>query len=95
MKNEENCVEFQVSYYLKHAHVFRCYFNQACLPKLSRYFIWNYQFQVQEYDVTGDKNNDVLDFKFFINVPQDRTVTSLILMLGLNFQLKVCTYLFS
>ncbi|KAF9804086.1 hypothetical protein SFRURICE_020514 [Spodoptera frugiperda] len=57
MKNEENCVEFQV----------------------------------QEYDVTGDKNNDVLDFKFFINVPQDRTVTSLILMLGLNFQLKsVC-----
>lgn len=39
MKNEENCVEFQVSFYLKHAHVFRCYFNQACLPKLSRYFI--------------------------------------------------------
>lgn len=49
------------------------------------------QFQVQEYDFNVDGRNDMLNFKIYLNIPQQRTLTSLMLILTLDFQLKsVC-----
>ncbi|KAJ8729312.1 hypothetical protein PYW08_000893 [Mythimna loreyi] len=49
------------------------------------------EFQVQEYDMTGDDKIDLLDFKLNLNLPQERTITSLAIILTLDFQLKsVC-----
>lgn len=39
--------------------------------------------------MSGDGKVDLLDFKLKLNVPQERTITSLVLILILDFQLKV------
>lgn len=50
--------------------------------------------QVQEYDFNGDGKIDLFDFKFHLNIPQTRTITSIMLILILDFQLKVFSLLF-
>ncbi|XP_059060365.1 transmembrane protein 231-like [Achroia grisella] len=44
--------------------------------------------QVQEYDYNGDGKNDMLNFIFNLNVPTDRTIASITVILALDFQLK-------
>ncbi|KAL0849359.1 hypothetical protein ABMA28_013669 [Loxostege sticticalis] len=46
------------------------------------------QLQVQEYDYNDDGKHDALYFKLNINVPSHRTISSILLLFGLEFQLK-------
>ncbi|XP_037866650.1 transmembrane protein 231 isoform X2 [Bombyx mori] len=46
------------------------------------------EMQVQENDFTGDGKKDELYIKFHLNIPPDRTVSSILLILSLDFQLK-------
>ncbi|XP_075992474.1 transmembrane protein 231 [Anticarsia gemmatalis] len=49
------------------------------------------EFQIQEYDYNGDGKNDILDFKINLNIPHQQTITSVVLIFMLDFQLKtVC-----
>lgn len=56
--------------------------------------IKNMYFQVQENDFTGDGKKDELYIKFHLNIPPDRTVSSILLILSLDFQLKVFLTIF-
>ncbi|KAM3964820.1 transmembrane protein 231 [Aphomia sociella] len=44
--------------------------------------------QVQEYDYNGDRKNDMLNIRFNLNVPVDKTIASVTIILALDFQLK-------
>ncbi|CAH0603026.1 unnamed protein product [Chrysodeixis includens] len=46
------------------------------------------EFQVQEHDVNSDGKVDLLDFKYYLDVPKERTITSVALIFLLDFQLK-------
>uniref|UniRef100_A0A2A4JJQ7 Transmembrane protein 231 n=1 Tax=Heliothis virescens TaxID=7102 RepID=A0A2A4JJQ7_HELVI len=49
------------------------------------------ELQVQEYDLNGDSKTDLLDFKFILDIPNGRTVKSILMIFILDFQLKtVC-----
>ncbi|XP_063359041.1 transmembrane protein 231 isoform X1 [Cydia amplana] len=49
------------------------------------------EFQVDEHDNNGDGTNDVLELKFLLQIPQVKPLASIVLLLGLDFQLKtVC-----
>ncbi|KAJ2953742.1 hypothetical protein O0L34_g1368 [Tuta absoluta] len=51
------------------------------------------ELQVQEKDYNTDNINDILQLKFLLNIPKERTVASITLILALDFQLKnVCPY---
>ncbi|XP_049870207.1 transmembrane protein 231 isoform X2 [Pectinophora gossypiella] len=44
--------------------------------------------QIQEHDYNEDGKNDVVDIKFLLNIPPQRTVASVIVFLALDYQLK-------
>ncbi|KAI8428046.1 hypothetical protein MSG28_002339 [Choristoneura fumiferana] len=44
---------------------------------------------VEEYDSNRDGNYDILEFKLKLNLPPGRTIASVLLILGLDFQLKM------
>lgn len=46
-------------------------------------------FQVDEDDVDYNNINDILKLKFKLTLPADRILTSIMLMVDLDFQLKV------
>ncbi|XP_072936821.1 transmembrane protein 231 [Epargyreus clarus] len=46
------------------------------------------EIQIQEYDYDRDSKNDRLDFKFHINIPPERRITSIILILEMDYQLR-------
>ncbi|PZC77263.1 transmembrane protein 231 [Helicoverpa armigera] len=49
------------------------------------------EFQVQEYDLNGDQKPDLLDFKFILEIPEGRTIKSIMIVFILDFQLQsVC-----
>ncbi|XP_028170232.1 transmembrane protein 231 [Ostrinia furnacalis] len=49
------------------------------------------QLQVQEFDYNYDGKHEALNFKLNLNVPKHRTITSVLIILGLEFKLKsVC-----
>ncbi|KAI5632168.1 hypothetical protein NE865_15112 [Phthorimaea operculella] len=51
------------------------------------------EFQIQEKDYNADNVNDILELKFLLNIPKERTVASITIILSLDFQLRnVCPY---
>ncbi|CAB3230835.1 unnamed protein product [Arctia plantaginis] len=49
------------------------------------------EFQVNEHDFNNDGKYEILDFKIYLNIPQQRTLTSMMFIVMLDFQLKtVC-----
>ena len=54
----------------------------------------NIYFQVLQYDLSGNGKIDLLDFKINLELPKEMTVSSIILILSLDFQLKVGKVLF-
>ncbi|XP_045459090.1 transmembrane protein 231-like [Melitaea cinxia] len=47
--------------------------------------------QIQEKDFDRNGKNDILEFKIHLIIPNERTITSIMLILGLDFQLmKTC-----
>ncbi|XP_052747095.1 transmembrane protein 231 [Bicyclus anynana] len=49
------------------------------------------EIQIQEDDINEDGKNDILKFKYNIIVPKNRFISSIILILGIDFQIKnVC-----
>ncbi|CAG9784293.1 unnamed protein product [Diatraea saccharalis] len=49
------------------------------------------EIQAQEYDFNDDGKADALEFNFHLMIPQERTISSVIAMLALDFQLEtVC-----
>ncbi|XP_026325664.1 transmembrane protein 231 [Hyposmocoma kahamanoa] len=49
------------------------------------------EIQVQCYDYNQDGKNDIIDLKFRLNIPSERTVASVTIILALDFQVKsVC-----
>lgn len=49
-----------------------------------------FKFQVKEQDINRDGINDLLKFKFTLNMPSDGILKSVIFIAALDFQLKVC-----
>ncbi|RVE54167.1 hypothetical protein evm_001290 [Chilo suppressalis] len=46
------------------------------------------QIQAQEHDFNEDGKNDALELKFILKVPQEKTISSVLVILALDFQLK-------
>ncbi|XP_047987694.1 transmembrane protein 231-like [Leguminivora glycinivorella] len=46
------------------------------------------EFQVGEYDNNDDGNNDVLELKLLLKIPPPKTLASVVLLFGLDLQLK-------